>query len=92
MNKKELRKELELTLVKAIEEVLNKKNSEATKKIRKTTYDASKSVAKKFYKSLKEKPKAKAKPKSKPATKAKAKTSTPAPKASTSKKKTKSKK
>lgn len=90
MNKKELRKELELTLVKAIEEVLSKKNSEATKKIRKTTYDASKSVAKKFYKSLKEKPKAKAIPKNKPATKAK--TKVVAPKTSTGKKKAKSKK
>ena len=75
MNKKELRKELELTLVKTIEEVLSKKNSEASKKIRKTTYEASKTIAKKFYKSLKEKPKAKQKPsaenkpKSKPKTK-----------------------
>lgn len=53
MNKKELRKQLELTLVKTIEEVLNKNNSDATKKIRKTTYEASKNVAKKFYKTLK---------------------------------------
>jgi len=53
MNKKELRKELELVLVKTIEEVLNKRNSETAKKIRKTTYEGSKTIAKKFYKSLK---------------------------------------
>src|SRR4051812_1881282 len=53
MNKKELRKELELSLVRSIEAVLSKNNSAATKKIRKTTFDASKTIAKKFYKSLK---------------------------------------
>lgn len=92
MNKKELRKELELILVKTIEEVLSKKNSEASKKIRKTTYDASKSIAKKFYKSLKEKPKTKEKPKSKPTKKAKTKVATPSPKRVTGTKKAKSKK
>jgi hypothetical protein len=53
MNKKELRKELELNLIKGMEEVLNKQNSEVSKKIRKTTHEASKKVAKKFYKALK---------------------------------------
>jgi len=53
MNKKELRKELELLLTKTIDEVLSKKNSTIAKKIRKTTFSASKSVAKKFYKTLK---------------------------------------
>ena len=92
MNKKELRKELELALVKSIEDVLSKKNSVASKKVRKTTYEASKAVAKKFYKSLKEKakPKTKAKPKSKPA--AKAKSAAPAPKVSVGTKKAKNKK
>jgi hypothetical protein len=55
MNKKELRKELELILVKTIEEVLTKRNSTIPAKIRKTTFEASKSVAKKFYKALKTK-------------------------------------
>ena len=36
MSKKELRKELELLLIKTLEEVLNKKDAEATKKIKKT--------------------------------------------------------
>lgn len=81
MNKKELRKELELTLVKTIEEVLNKRNHEAAKKIREITYGASKIIAKKFYKSLKAKdktvksapsPARKPVPKAKPAVKAKA--------------------
>lgn len=53
MSKKELRKELELTLVKTIEEVLNKQNTVATSKIRKTTHEASKMVAKKFLKIIK---------------------------------------
>lgn len=52
MNKKELRKELELTLVKSLEEVLSKRNVEVTKKIRKTTHEASKMVAKKFLKNI----------------------------------------
>ncbi len=53
MNKKELRKELELSLIKVIEETLNKKNPEAGKEIKKATHQASKSVAKKFYKAIK---------------------------------------
>lgn len=53
MSKKELRKELELILIKTIEEVLNKRNAEATKKIKKATQDASKMVAKKFLKIIK---------------------------------------
>ncbi len=71
MTKKELRKELELTLVKTIEEVLSKKNPDNAKKLRKTTQEASKVVAKKFYKSLKEK--AVVKTKNKPALKTKKK-------------------
>jgi hypothetical protein len=52
MNKKELRKQLELALVKTIEDTLNKIDSENPKKIRKTTYESSKNIAKKFYKTL----------------------------------------
>jgi hypothetical protein len=52
MSKKELRKELELTLTKSLEEVLSKRNVEVAKKIRKTTYEASKMVAKKFLKNI----------------------------------------
>lgn len=53
MSKKELRKELELVLVKTIESVLSKKDALIAPKIRKTTAQASKDIAKKFYKSLK---------------------------------------
>lgn len=53
MNKKALRKELELNLIKGMEDVLNNHNHEASKKIRKITYEASKTVAKKFVKALK---------------------------------------
>jgi len=52
MSKKELRKELELVLIKAIEDVLKKRNAEAAQKIIKTTYEASKTVAKKFLKNI----------------------------------------
>lgn len=52
MSKKELRKELELTLTKSIEEVLSKRNVEVAKKIQKTTHEASKMVAKKFLKNI----------------------------------------
>jgi hypothetical protein len=52
MSKKELRKELELTLTKSLEEVLSKRNVDVAKKIRKTTYEASKMVAKKFMKNM----------------------------------------
>jgi hypothetical protein len=53
MNKKALRKELELNLIKGMEDVLNNHNHKASKKIRKITYQASKTVAKKFVKALK---------------------------------------
>lgn len=67
MKKKELRKELELTLIKAIEEPLNKRNAEAARKIREITFGAAKIIAKKFYKSVKPKaPKAVVPPVSKP--------------------------
>ncbi len=52
MSKKELRKKLELTLTKSLEEVLSKRNVEVAKKIRKTTQEASKMVAKKFLKNI----------------------------------------
>ncbi|MCE9539779.1 MAG: hypothetical protein K8R85_11255 [Bacteroidetes bacterium] len=52
MSKKELRKELELTLTKSLEDVLSKRNVEVTKKIRKITHEASKMVAKKFLKNM----------------------------------------
>lgn len=52
MSKKELRKELELILTKSLEEVLSKRNVEVTKKIWKTTHEASKMVAKKFLKNM----------------------------------------
>lgn len=90
MNKKELRKQLELNLVKTIETVLNKSNAEAAKKIRKNTFEASKLIAKKFYKAQK----TKAAP-AKVATKtiAKAKSTAPAKRnVAAPKKKTKSKK
>jgi hypothetical protein len=51
--KKTLRKELELILVKTIEGVLTMRNVEAAKKIKKTTADSSKNIAKKFYKTIK---------------------------------------
>ena len=51
-NKKALRKELELILVKTIEGVLNTRNVEASKSIKKITYGSSKTIAKKFYKSV----------------------------------------
>lgn len=50
MSKKELRKELELNLSKHIENVLVGIDETVAKKIRKTTLEASKLVAKKFYK------------------------------------------
>lgn len=59
MNKKELRKELTLNLLKGMEEVLNKHNNKASRKIRKITLEASKSVAKKFVKALKSLPESK---------------------------------
>lgn len=53
MKTKEKRQELELALIKSIEEILTKKNPEAAKTIRKTTYETAKKLAKKFYKTLK---------------------------------------
>jgi hypothetical protein len=87
MNKKELRKELELTLVKTIEEVLSKKNAESAKKIRKTTHESSKAIAKKFYKAIKEKSPVKPanKAKTKTPVKAKAKSIAPVKKAKSKK-------
>ncbi|MEO6902145.1 MAG: hypothetical protein ABI315_03245 [Bacteroidia bacterium] len=53
MSKKDLRKKLEIELMKIIENYLNKSNEEVAGKIRKTTYEASKTIAKKFYKTIK---------------------------------------
>lgn len=53
MSNKILRKELELTLVKTIEDVLTKVNPAAAGKIKKSTQEASKTVAKKFFKTIK---------------------------------------
>jgi hypothetical protein len=53
MSNKEQRKELELLIVKSIEDVLSQKNSEASKKIKKTSLQASKAIAKKFLKAIK---------------------------------------
>jgi hypothetical protein len=52
---KTLRKELELNLVKTIEDVLSKQSAETAVKIRKTTVESSKTIAKKFYKIFKQK-------------------------------------
>jgi hypothetical protein len=54
MNKKALRKQLELALIKAIEETLNKRNALAAGQIKKKVNEASKLIAKKFYKTIKE--------------------------------------
>lgn len=53
MSNKEQRKELELLIVKSIEEVLSQKNSEASIKIKKTSALVSKIIAKKFIKAIK---------------------------------------
>jgi len=53
MDKKELRKKLEIKLITAIEDILTKENAASTKLISKTTREASKMVAKKFFKSAK---------------------------------------
>ncbi len=53
MDKKKNRKELEITLVKGIEDILKKNNATASKKITKTTQEAAKYIAKKFYKAMK---------------------------------------
>lgn len=62
MNKKELRKELELELVKTIEEQLAKKNASIAKQLKKHINTAAKLVAKKYVKQLKEKVVPKKKP------------------------------
>ncbi len=53
MSTKILRKELELTLIKTIEDVLTKVNVGAAKKVNKSTREASKTIAKKFFKTIK---------------------------------------
>lgn len=53
MKTKEKRQELELALIKSIEEILIKEHPEAAKTIRKITYEAAKKLAKKFFKTLK---------------------------------------
>lgn len=62
MSNKILRKELELTLVKTIEEVLTKVNPGVAGKIKKSTQEASKIVAKKFFKTIKSEAKIKKTP------------------------------
>ena len=62
MSNKILRKELELTLVKTIEDVLTKVNPGAAKKIKNSTQEASKTVAKKFFKTIKSETKIKKMP------------------------------
>jgi hypothetical protein len=62
MSNKILRKELELTLVKTIEDVLTIVNSGATQKTIKATQEAAKTVAKKFYKTIKSEAKIKKTP------------------------------
>jgi hypothetical protein len=54
MDKKALRKELEHALSKSIIDTLNKRNALAATEIKKKVEDVSKTVAKKFYKALKE--------------------------------------
>lgn len=53
MKTKEKRQKLELALIKSIDEILIKENSEAAKIIRKTTFETAKKLAKKFYKTVK---------------------------------------
>jgi hypothetical protein len=54
MEKRTLRKELELDLIRAIAETLGKRNAIAGKQIKKKVEEASKTVAKKFYKAIKQ--------------------------------------
>jgi hypothetical protein len=54
MDKKTSRKELERALSKSLTDTLNKRNAIAAGKIKKKIEDASKTVAKKFYKAIKE--------------------------------------
>ncbi len=99
MNKKHLRKELELSLVKTIEDLLISINPEATKNVDEIIFGASKIIAKKFFKSLKfkeEKKEVKKEEKKVPVTKKKAadtaSKSTPKKAAKPAAKKAKSKK
>ena len=69
MNKKQQRKDLEVALVKHIEDLLISVNPEATKKVSDIIYGASKILAKKFYKSVKNKEEKKAAPAKKAAQK-----------------------
>jgi hypothetical protein len=54
MEKRTLRKELELDLIRSIQETLGKRNAIAGKQIKKKVEEASKTVAKKFYKAIKQ--------------------------------------
>jgi hypothetical protein len=54
MDKKALRKELELALSKSIIEILDKRNPLAGKQIQKKIEEVSKTLAKKFYKTVKD--------------------------------------
>ncbi len=95
MNKKQLRKDLEVTLVKTIEDLLISVNPDAAKNVSDIIYGASKILAKKFYKSVKNKEEKKtASPKKKTSKKAAKPASKPAAKKTTkpSVSKTKSKK
>jgi hypothetical protein len=62
MTNKILRKQLELTLVKTIDDILTKVNAVAAKKIKKSAQEASKTIAKKFFKTIKSEEKTKKKP------------------------------
>ncbi|MEI6488918.1 MAG: hypothetical protein WCP52_08145 [Bacteroidota bacterium] len=53
MNKKQLRKDLELALVKNIEDLLISIQPEACKEVDEIIFGASRIIAKKFYKSIK---------------------------------------
>lgn len=53
MDKKELRKQLELALLKSIEETVSKLNPKVGVAMRKNNHKHSKDIAKKFYKTLK---------------------------------------
>jgi hypothetical protein len=54
MNKKALRKDLERVLSKSIIDALNKRNAIAGEKIKKKVEEVSKTIAKKFYRALKD--------------------------------------
>ena len=81
MNKKQIRQNLEATLVKNIEDLLLSINPEATNKVLDIVFGASKIIAKKFYKSIKQQQQRKETPVAKKASK-KSK-ATPAPKKKT---------